>query len=137
MSEPIDRCLDHWHDFFESGGRKVDLLAELIHPDCVFHSPVVFTPQRGGDVTRLYLAAAGNTLMGTSEEPFRYTKQVRQGATAVLEFETSIGGKHVNGVDIITCDDDGRITEFKVMVRPLQAVHAVHEAMAAMLDAMK
>ena len=52
----------------------------------------------------------------------------------MLEFETSIEGKYVNGVDIITCDDDGMITEFKVMIRPLQAINLVHAQMKAMLE---
>ena len=56
--------------------------------------------------------------------------------TAVLEFETSIDGKYVNGIDMITCDDDGMITEFKVMIRPLQAINLVHEQMKAMLEQM-
>ena len=65
-----------------------------------------------------------------------YTKEIRQGNQAMLEFETSIDGKYVNGVDIITCDDDGMITEFKVMIRPLQAINLVHEQMKAMLERM-
>ena len=55
----------------------------------------------------------------------------------MLEFETEMNGKHVNGVDIITCNDDGKIIEFKVLIRPLQAVNAVHQQMAAMLEKMK
>jgi hypothetical protein len=51
-----------------------------------------------------------------------------------LEFETNMGGIAVNGVDIITCDDDGMITEFKVMLRPMKAVEAVRDRMAAMLE---
>ena len=61
---------------------------------------------------------------------------MRDGHDAVLEFETTIGGKYVNGIDLITCDDDGRIVEFKVMIRPLQAVNIVHEQMRAMLESM-
>jgi hypothetical protein len=68
---------------------------------------------------------------------FRYTKQVLAGDTAVLEFETTVEGKYVNGVDIIRCDDDGKIVEFRVMIRPLQAVNLVHQQMAAMLERMK
>jgi len=49
----------------------------------------------------------------------------------VLEFETAVEGKFVNGVDIIRCDDDGRIVEFRVMIRPLEAVNLVHRHMAA------
>ena len=58
------------------------------------------------------------------------------GDTAVLEFETTVGGKYVNGVDIIRCNAAGRIVEFRVMIRPLQAVNAVHEQMKATLEAM-
>ena len=65
---------------------------------------------------------------------FRYTRQVLDGNHAVLEFETTMDGISVNGVDIITCDDDGRIVEFKVMLRPMKAVEAVRDRMAAMLE---
>ena len=53
----------------------------------------------------------------------------------MLEFETSVEGKYVNGVDIIRCDDDGRIVEFRVMLRPLQGIQAVHEQMGRALAA--
>ena len=117
----------------------------LLAEDVVFYSPVVFTPQRGKDVTKLYLGAAGKTLGGGKPVAsgseggggFRYTKQILSGNQAVLEFETEMDGKHVNGVDIITCDETGRIVEFKVMIRPLQAIQAVHAAMGRMLKAMQ
>ncbi len=67
---------------------------------------------------------------------FRYTKTVTSGDTAVLEFETTMDGKYVNGVDIIRCNAEGRIIEFRVMIRPLQAVELVHRQMAAMLERM-
>lgn len=54
----------------------------------------------------------------------------------MLEFETTVEGKYVNGVDIITCNNRGRITEFRVMIRPLQAVNLIHAQMKAMLDSM-
>ena len=56
------------------------------------------------------------------------------GDTAVLEFETTVDGKYVNGVDIIRCNDEGRIVEFRVMVRPLQAINVLHEQMRALLE---
>jgi hypothetical protein len=56
---------------------------------------------------------------------------------AVLEFETTMRGTYVNGVDMITCDDDGLITDFKVMVRPQKAVEAVRERMMAALEQLK
>lgn len=138
----VQETVDRWHDFLRGdldGG-----LDGLLHEDVVFLSPIVFTPQRGRDVTKAYLTAAGATLAGTKgrsredgdpNRRFRYVKQVLDGHHAVLEFETWIGDTLVNGVDIITCDDDGLIIEFKVMVRPLQAVTAVHEQMRAALQA--
>ena len=144
-SDPIHGCIERWHDHMR--GRLDGGLDAILHPDVVFLSPIVFTPQEGRDVTKLYLTAAGGTLGGdpepattTDTKPsgggFRYTKEILQGHHAMLEFETSIDGKYVNGVDIITCDDDGMITEFKVMVRPLQAINLVHAQMKAMLERM-
>jgi len=146
--EPIHACIERWHDHMR--GRLAGGLDAMLHPDVVFLSPIVFTPQVGRDITKLYLTAAGGTLGGdatgdeaTDESPsegsesgsgFRYTKEICQGHSAMLEFETSIDGKYVNGVDIITCDDEGAIVEFKVMIRPLQAINLVHGQMKAMLE---
>jgi hypothetical protein len=109
----------------------------------------VFSPQRGRELPRAYLTAADQTLggddgpvAGDHDDPdqraggFHYVKRVASGNHAVLEFETTMGPTVVNGVDIITCDDDALITEFKVMIRPLQAVNAVHEAMRLALERM-
>ncbi|HVV74563.1 MAG TPA: nuclear transport factor 2 family protein [Mycobacteriales bacterium] len=129
----IEQVVAKWHAFLEGNGSLDDLLAD----DVVFYSPIVFTPQRGKDVTTMYLHAAAQVLPGNDADGrFHYTKQVLCGSEAVLEFETTLSGKYVNGVDIITCDDSGRIVEFRVMIRPLQAVNAVHEQMKAMLDSM-
>ncbi|HEX3794398.1 MAG TPA: hypothetical protein VHV57_07850 [Acidimicrobiales bacterium] len=94
----------------------------------------------------MYLRAATQTFAGKdltpSEEPrdteqrFRYTKTAFGSDIAILEFETSMQGTHVNGVDIIRCNEAGRVVEFRVMIRPLQAVNMVHRQMAAMLESM-
>jgi ketosteroid isomerase-like protein len=128
----IEAVVDGWHAFITGG--EPDLLDRLLADDVVFYSPIVYTPQRGKAVTTLYLQAAARTF--PSEGTFHYTKQVLAGDTAVLEFETTMAGKYVNGVDIIRCDDAGHIVEFRVMIRPLQAVNLVHQQMAAMLEAM-
>ena len=132
----IETVVERWHQHLrgELPGGLDDLLAD----DVVFYSPVVYTPQRGKDVTTLYLQAAGVALPGdgSADASFAYTQQVLAGDTAVLEFETTVAGKYVNGVDIIRCNDAGRIVEFRVMIRPLQAVNAVHEQMKATLEAM-
>jgi hypothetical protein len=140
----IENVIEKWHAHLR--GELAGGLDELLDDDVVFYSPIVYTPQRGKAITTLYLQAAGQTLPGgpatttadaSPNGGFRYTKRVLAGDTAVLEFETTVGGKYVNGVDIIRCNDAGRIVEFRVMIRPLQAVNLVHEQMAATLERMK
>jgi hypothetical protein len=142
-ASPIERCLERWHRYL-GGDRGVDL-DDLLHDDVTFWSPIVFSPQQGKEVTKLYLTAAGSTLGGGSGEggegggggKFRYVRTVRDGNDAVLEFETTMDGLYVNGVDLITCDDDARIVDFKVMIRPLKAIDAVHAQMRAMLERLR
>jgi hypothetical protein len=144
----IEDTIERWHRHLR--GELPGGLDELLDDDVTFYSPVVFTPQRGKAVTAMYLQAAGATLGGSdggAGEPagggttgggggsgFRYTKQVLSGDTAVLEFETTLGATYVNGVDIIRVGESGRIVEFRVMIRPLQAVDAVHQVMRAALE---
>lgn len=135
--------LERWHQHVR--GELPGGLDELLHDDCVFHSPVVFTPQVGKELTKLYLSAAGNTFSegkagqtpGAPGSKFRYTREVASGHDIVLEFETEMDGKYINGIDMMTFDEDGKITEFKVMVRPLQAVNLLHMKMKAMLESMQ
>lgn len=137
----IEQTIERWHACLK--GDFAGGLEALLADDVVFYSPIVFTPQRGKAVTKLYLTAAYGTFGGDLEKGpgsgapvpgFRYVKQVLSGRHAVLEFETVVDGKSVNGVDIITCDDDGQICEFKVMIRPLQAVNLMHARMRSMLE---
>jgi len=134
-NDVIEQVIKRWHRLVEQ--RDAAALPDLLCEDVVFYSPVVFRPQPGRDVTATYLRAAMEVLDPPSvERSFRYVREVLQGRHAVLEFETTIDGKVVNGVDMITCNDSGQITEFKVMVRPLQAINLVQQKMAAMLDSM-
>lgn len=145
QATPIESTVAKWHQHLR--GELPGGLDELLHDDVVFLSPIVFSPQVGKEITKLYLGAAFNTLGGdgtaSADGPpvspsggFRYVKEVVGDNHAMLEFETSMDGTYVNGIDIITCDDDGKIVEFKVMIRPLRAVNAVHAAMRTMLDQM-
>jgi hypothetical protein len=129
----IDDVIARWHRYLE--GDLPGSLDELLADDVVFYSPVVYTPQRGRAITAQYLEAASRTLAGGAGGVFHYTKQVLSADTAVLEFETSVEGKYVNGVDIIRWNDAGRIVEFRVMMRPLQGIQAVHEQMGRRLAA--
>jgi hypothetical protein len=150
---PIAACLRRWMDVLHGDLAALD---DVLADDVVLHSPILFRPQAGKDLVRMYLTAAAGSFVGVGplaqpgggdpggadvrhpdgeawDGRFRYRRQVADGHDAVLEFETTMDGRYVNGVDMITCDDDGRIVDFKVMVRPRQGVEAVQEKMLAAL----
>lgn len=142
MTTTYQPNLQRWFDWMKSD-KTAEGLSDLLHDDVVFRSPVVHTPQEGKDITMAYLTAAGSTLGGgdkkASDEAskFKYPRIFDCGDKAVIEFETEMDGILVNGIDMIEWDTDGKITDFKVMVRPLKAINKVHEAMGAMLAKMK
>ena len=118
-----------WHELVRN--RNTEGLASLLADDVVFYSPVVHTPQVGKAVTQQYLTAAFHVFFN---ESFRYVRELTGPHDAVLEFQVDIDGISVNGVDMIKWNDEGRIVEFKVLVRPLKAVNLIHQKMTAMLQ---
>jgi len=122
-------ALEKWYEYVKDHDPKA--LWNLLAPDAVFESPVVHTPQRGREITHKYLVGALHVLGG---EGFRYLGEWRNANGAVLEFEREIDGVRINGVDIIEWNDDGQITRFKVMVRPLKGMNLLHQMMAAQLQ---
>ena len=121
--------LRDWHAVMAS--RDIAALDSLLADEVVFHSPVVHTPQRGKAITSQYLQAAMQVLGGPG---FRYVREVWSDTDAVLEFVNEIDGITLNGIDMIRWDSDGKIVDFKVMVRPLKAVNLLHQKMAEMLQ---
>lgn len=126
----VDTPLEQWHRLVQE--RNPQGLDALLADEVVFHSPVVHTPQAGKALTTLYLMAAFRVFMN---ETFRYVREVAGERDAVLEFTVEIDGISVNGVDMLHWNDEGRITEFKVMVRPLKAINLIHQKMAELLQA--
>ena len=138
-------AVEKWYEVMKSN--DMDKLDDLLAEDVVFYSPVVFTPQKGKDITKMYLMAAGGVFgEGTkdsmsdsnkSQSKFKYIKEIIGEKSALLEFESEMDGIYINGVDVISWNDEGKITEFKVIIRPLQAVNMLHQKMQAMLESMK
>jgi SnoaL-like domain len=119
-----------WHRLVnERNPRGLDA---LLDQDAVFLSPVVHTPQVGRKLTAKYLSAAFQVFFNPT---FHYVREILGANDAMLEFETEIDGIVVNGVDIIKWNQAGKITEFKVMLRPLKAINLIHQRMGAMLQA--
>ena len=120
-----------WHEVIESD--DLEMLDEIIADNAVFSSPVVFKPMQGKEITMMYLHAAGQSF---NMEKFKYTKEIHDDMNSVLEFETYIDDISVNGVDIIEWNEDDRICNFKVMIRPFKAVQKVQEKMIEALESL-
>ena len=120
-----------WHEVMKNS--ELELLDEIIADDATFSSPVVFKPMLGKEITMMYLSAAGQSF---NMEKFQYTKEVHDGMNSVLEFETYIDEISVNGVDIIEWNKDGKIINFKVMIRPFKAVQKVQQKMVEALESL-
>jgi SnoaL-like domain len=128
MSTPL---IDAWHEVVARG--DLDALHEMLAEDACFHSPVVHRPQQGRELTALYLGAAFRVFEGTG---FRYVREIASGHDAALEFVATVDGIEINGVDLIHWDAYGKISDFKVMIRPWKAIEKLREKMAAMLEVM-
>jgi hypothetical protein len=103
---------------------------ELFTADAVFRSPVVFKPYEGREAIKLVLGAVVQVF-----EDFRYVDQVETGDSAVLVFETRVGERELQGVDILRFAGDDRIEQLTVMVRPMSGMNALAERMREMLEA--
>jgi len=119
-----------WHHLVQAGDPSG--LEHLLADEAIFVSPIVHAPQHGKALAKAYLSAAFKVFFNPS---FRYVREILGPTDAMLEFETTVDGVLVNGVDIIKWNDAGQIIEFKVMIRPLKAVNLIHERMGAMLAA--
>lgn len=128
MSTP---AIDTWHQLIED--RNAAGLDDILADDAVFHSPVVHSPQQGKALTKLYLSAAIMVLGGSN---FKYVREVIGESDAVLEFTAEVNGIIINGVDMVHWNEDGKIDDFKVMIRPLKAVNLLHGLMKQMLGQM-
>lgn len=116
-----------WHEVASSP--SPEKLRGLLAANATFRSPAVHTPQEGPELTFAYLWAATQVLGPTLE----YVHEWYDDTSAVLKFTATVDGMDVHGVDIIEWDEDGKITDFTVMVRPLKGLQALINAMAAEL----
>lgn len=121
--------LDQWHEFVKNQDAKQ--LKSLLDRDAVFYSPLLFKPQKGKAKVTTYLIAASKIFDGGG---FHYVKEIEGTKCAILEFNAVVDSIQVDGVDIISWNDEGKITEFKVMIRPFTAIQKVGEKMKSMLE---
>lgn len=126
----VSVSLAHWHTMVEQGNLLE--LPSILHKDAVFRSPVAHTPYPGAPVVALIL----NTVAQVFTE-FTYDRELTtdEGLSVVLEFSARVNGKQLKGIDMIRFDEAGKIVEFEVMIRPLNALQALADEMAQRLAA--
>jgi hypothetical protein len=106
-----------------------DALAEVLAADVVFRSPAVYKPYEGREATTLVLRAVSRVF-----EDFRYDDRFEGEDGEVLLFSARVGDRELNGIDLLRFDDDGKVRELTVMIRPLSGLTALVEAMARELE---
>lgn len=122
--------LSQWHQMIANA--DLHALPELLAPDVVFRSPMAHTPYPGAAVVAMILT----TVFGVFED-FKYHRELAtaDGLNVVLEFSANVNGKELKGIDMIRFNEQGKIVEFEVMVRPLSGLQALGEQMGQRLGA--
>jgi hypothetical protein len=111
--------------------KDLDLLRETLAEDVVLHSPILFKGFEGREMAIVVLANVIEVF-----EDFRYLDEVHGDGTVVLRFAAKVDGKfEIEGIDYLTLDDEGRVTDLTVFLRPQKAVQAFNERMVARLGA--
>lgn len=124
--------LNKWHTLIENNA--VSDISTLLADDVTLFSPVIHTPIKGKEMVSLYLTAAFHTFLNGT---FTYNREFSGDNAAVLEFSLVIQAIDINGIDMITWNEAGKITEFKVMIRPYKALNMINDQMTAMLTQLK
>lgn len=108
----------------------VEAATALLAEDVVFRSPAVFAPYKGRAVVEMILRAVFATF-----EDFRYSDALEGDDVSALVFSARVGDRGLDGVDLIRLDDEGRIRELTVFVRPMSGLRALADAMGERLRA--
>jgi hypothetical protein len=119
------------HPFRRAAEAKdLELMRETLREDVVLHSPILFRGFEGREVALVVLSQVIEVLEG-----FRYTDELAEGDTVALRFKANVGDRELEGIDFLELDEEGRVAELTVFMRPLSAVTRFNEAMAARLEA--
>ncbi len=119
--------LEKWHKFVET--INPEILNEILADDIKFHSPFVWKPKQGKQMTIAILTTVTEVF-----ENFRYVREIKDAENCMLEFEANVGDLTLRGVDIIKFDEDGNFVDFEVMIRPANALQALGNEMTKRLS---
>lgn len=110
--------------------KDVELMTAVLREDVVLHSPILFRGFEGREMVGQVLTHVAATL-----EDFTYTDEIAAEDTVCLRFKARVGDRELEGIDFLELDDDGKVTELTVFMRPLSAINTFNEQMKARLEA--
>jgi hypothetical protein len=113
-----DKTLSRWHEFVSAPDDGI--LREILADDAQFHSPFVWKPKRGKEISVAILMTVVEVF-----QDFRYIRTIVDGNKFALEFEAKVGELSLRGVDLIELNDDSKIIDFEVMIRPANALQSL------------
>jgi hypothetical protein len=119
------------HPFRRAAETKdLELMRETLREDVVLHSPILFRGFEGRDVVLVVLGHVIEVL-----EDFRYVDEAAEGGTVFLRFKATVGDRELEGIDVLELDDEGRVADLTVFMRPLSALTSFNERMGERLEA--
>ncbi|MEP6922858.1 MAG: nuclear transport factor 2 family protein [Pyrinomonadaceae bacterium] len=126
MSERYSQTLERWHEFIKT--LDASILSEILADDVKLHSPFVWKPKNGKQAAIAILTTVTEVF-----QEFSYVREIRSENQFCLEFAAKVSEFDLRGVDLIELDDNGKIIDFEVMIRPANALAALGAAMSKKL----
>lgn len=123
----MENQLARWHKCIET--KNAEMLNEILADDIKFHSPFVWKPKEGKQMT----VAIFTTVLEVLED-FKYIREIKDEKNCMLEFEAKVGDLKLRGVDIIQLDEDGKFIDFEVMIRPANSLQKLGMEMTKRLS---
>ena len=124
--ETTKSAVQRWHTMLQNS--DMSILSELLADNVVFRSPVAYQPYVGKQVVFFILTNVIQVF-----ENFTYHREfyTEDGENVVLEFSANVSGKLLKGIDMIRFNEQGKIIDFEVMIRPMSGLAALAEQMGA------
>lgn len=128
LAPAVAESLEKWHAMVAEA--NLAELPAILHPKAVFRSPMAHTPYPSAQAVQLILGTVVKVF-----EDFTYHRQFADadGHSVVLEFSAKVNGKELKGIDMVRFDEEGKIVDFEVMVRPMSGLQALGEEMGKRL----
>jgi 2,4-dienoyl-CoA reductase (NADPH2) len=124
----VQASLKAWHAMVAAG--DLSELPSILHKKAVFRSPMAHTPYPSAQAVQLIL---GTVVKVFEDFTYHRTYTSEDGMSAILEFSAKVNGKELKGIDQIRFDEEGKIVDFEVMVRPMSGLQALGDEMAQRL----